>query len=310
MKKTVERSEADRSAAIFVIIAAAMWGVDSVVLRPALYTLPVGLVVFIECTFVTLLLTPFFIKRIPEVLKLSLKEWLAFTGVAVFGVVLGTMAITRALFYVNFVNLSIVVLLQKLQPAITLAAAAILLRERLPRVFFLWSALAVAGVYIMTFGLEIPRLETGDKTFMAAVYALIAATSFSLSTVFSKRVLRSVDFGLSTYIRFLLSTIILLVLVMLNGDIRQVDTVTGFQFGVFLVIALTSGGLSTFLYYYGLTRITASLASICELAFPLTAVLLEFILRGNILNTLQWFGVLVLFIAIFKVTRLSAASAK
>ena len=50
-------------APIFVIIAAALWGVDGIVLRPELYTLPVPLVVFIESIIVALVLTPFFIKN-------------------------------------------------------------------------------------------------------------------------------------------------------------------------------------------------------------------------------------------------------
>lgn len=308
MNKVPEEAQPRRTAALFVVIAATMWGIDSVVLRPALYTLPVSVVVFIECLTVTVFLTPFYVRRIREVRFFSGIEWLAFAGVAVFGVVIGTMAITRALFYVNYVNLSIVVLLQKLQPVITLVGAAILLKEKLPRTFFLWSLVALLGVYIMTFGLTMPDMNTGDKTFMAAVYALIAAASFSLATIFSKRVLRRVDYGLGTYIRFLLSAFIMLIIVLVTGNLAQITTVTGYQFGIFLLIALTSGGLSTFLYYYGLTHITASLASICELAFPLTAVLLEFILRGNILNTLQWAGVLTLFLAIFKVTRMQMKS--
>ena len=126
----------EKMAPLLVVAAATFWGIDSIVLRPALYTLPVTLVVFIESFFVTVLLSFFFFRRIKEIADFSKKEWLAFLGVAITGGAIGTMAITKALFYVDFVNLSIVVLIQKLQPVFTLAGAAILLKERQPKIFF------------------------------------------------------------------------------------------------------------------------------------------------------------------------------
>jgi len=80
-----------KRAPFFVIIAASMWGIDGIVLRPALYTLPAPLVVCLECLIVTFLLTPFFIRKFDRIKKLSGKEWLAFIGVSLFGVVIGTM---------------------------------------------------------------------------------------------------------------------------------------------------------------------------------------------------------------------------
>ncbi len=125
-----------RLAPIAIIVAAALWGLDGIVLRPSLYTLPVPLVVFIESSIVAVLLTPFFIKKFFVIRKLEFKDWLSFIGVALFGGAIGTMAITKALFYVNFVNLSVVVLIQKLQPVFAISLAALLLKERLKREFF------------------------------------------------------------------------------------------------------------------------------------------------------------------------------
>jgi drug/metabolite transporter (DMT)-like permease len=294
-------------APVFVIIAAAMWGIDSIVLRPALYELPVALVVFVESSLITLILTPFFLHHIRSIKNLSGKEWLAFLGVALFGGAIGTMAITRALFYVNFVNLSIVVLIQKLQPVFTLIGAALLLREKLPGIFFLWASIAIFGAYLMTFGIDTPDLETGDKTTMAAIFALLAAISFALSTVFSKRALRRIEYGLGTYIRFLIFSVVMLIIVLSTGTINDIQSITDRHWMIFLLIALTTGGLATFLYYYGLKEITASLSSICELSFPLTAIVLEFLLHEKLLNWIQWLGVIILFLAIFKVTKLNSS---
>lgn len=298
-------SNKDRLAPMFVIIGASLWGVDGIILRPALYDLPVPLVVFIESTVVVVILSPYFIRKIPSLKALDYKDWLAFFFVALLGGAIGTMAITKALFYVNFVNLSVVILLQKLQPIFAITLASIFLNERLTKAFIFWAALAVTGAYFMTFGTHLPELSTGDKTTVAALFALLAAFSFGVSTVLSKRALRNVSFEMGTYLRFFFSSIIMLVLVVSLGDMKSISEITTTQMIIFLIIAFSTGGAAIFLYYYGLKRIKASVASICELAFPLTAVVLEYFIRGNILTPVQWGGAIVLLFSIIQITRIN-----
>ncbi len=295
-------------APLFVVIGASLWGVDGIVLRPSLFTLPVSLVVFVESFIVTLVLTPLFIKKLPELKALDINIWLAIAGVAIFGGAIGTMAITRALFYVNYVNLSIVVLIQKLQPVFAIIFALFVLREKPPKAFYYWAALAILGAYFMTFGIDQPNLDTGDKTAIAALFALIAALSFAASTVLSKKVLTHIDYRMGTYLRFTITTAIMFLVVVFLGDISSANEITSHQILIFLIIAFTSGGTAIFLYYYGLKEISASVATICELAFPLTAVLLEYILRGNLLNWSQWIGVVLLIFSIAKVTQVNGGS--
>ena len=289
-------------APLLVVIAASLWAVDGIVLRPSLYSLPVPLVVFVESAIVAILLSPFFIKRFSSLKQLKKKDWLAFFGVALLGGAIGTMAITKALFYVNFVNLSVVILLQKLQPVFAISLATIFLKEKLPKEFFLWAGLAIVGAYFMTFGTTLPNFSTGDKTTIATLFALLAAFSFSSSTVLSKRALRNVDYEMGTYLRFLFAMIIMLIIAASTGDILSLPEITTKQIIIFLIIAFTTGGAAIFLYYYGLKKISASVASICELAFPLTAVVLEYFVHGNILSPVQWIGAAILLISILKVS--------
>ncbi|HQF41274.1 MAG TPA: EamA family transporter [Ignavibacteriaceae bacterium] len=302
MENNIKKRELKFLPPALVILAASLWGVDGIVLRPSLSSLPVPLVVLVESSIVAILLTPFFIKKYSVLKSLSSKDWLAFAGVALLGGAVGTMAITKALFYVNYVNLSVVVLLQKLQPVFAISFATILLKEKLPNEFFLWAGLAIVGAYFMTFGLSTPDFSTGDKTTIAALFALLAAFSFSSSTVLSKRALRNVDYEMGTYLRFLLATVIMIIIAATTGDINSFNEITSKQVLIFLIIAFTTGGSAIFIYYYGLKKISASVASICELAFPLTAVILEYFLRGNILSPVQWIGTAVLLISILKVS--------
>lgn len=292
----------NKFAPVFVIIAASLWGIDGIILRPALYNLPVPLVVFIETSIAAILLTPILILRLKSIKQLELKDWLAFIGVGLLGGAIGTMAITKALFYVNFVNLSVVILIQKLQPVFALTFAALFLKERLPKEFFFWASLAIIGAYLMTFGFKLPILTTGDKTVLAAGLSIIAAASFGSSTVLSKRALKNVSYETGTYLRFAITAIIMLTINLFANDFNSVSQINFYQWLIFLIIALTTGGLAIVFYYYGLKRISASVSTICELAFPLTAVILEYFIHKNILSVVQWFGVAILLISIIKVS--------
>jgi len=297
----------NKIAPLFIIFAAVLWGVDGIVLRPKLYTLPVALVVFVESSIVAIYLSPTLFKNIDIIKSLKLKDWLAFIGVALFGGAIGIMCITKALFYVNFVNLSIVILIQKLQPLFALSLAAIILKERLPKKFFYWAALSILGAYLMTFGLNLPVISSDNKNLLAAMYALFAAFSFGFSTVLSKRALRNVSFELGTYLRFGIASIIMLLLVLSLSEFPSISTISSNQWLFFIIIAFTTGGPAIFMYYYGLKNVTASTATILELAFPLTAVVLEYILHGNILNAIQWLGVSILIYSITNVVKMSNA---
>ena len=302
MSKNITEHKINFLSPVLIIIAASLWAVDGIVLTPSLYSLPVTLVVFIESSVVAVILTVFFKKYFAQLKNLTPKDWLAFLGVALFGGAIGTMAITRALFYVNFVNLSIVVFIQKMQPIFAIVLAGIILKEKLKKDFFIWAGLAIISAYIMTFGFSLPNFNTGDKTTMAALFALLAAASFGSSTVLSKRALRNVNYELGTYLRFAITSLIMLTIVLSSGTIASISEVSSKQIWIFLIIAFTTGGPAIFLYYYGLKNISASVATICELAFPLVAVVLEYFVHGNILSPVQWIGAALLLVSILKIT--------
>jgi len=291
-------------APLFIIVAAALWGLDGIVLTPKLFNLPVPLVVFLNHALAFILMLPFFIKEFKEVKKLKKGDWGAFIWIAVFGGAIGTMAIVKALFYVNFVNLSIVILLQKFQPLFAIILAWLILKEKLPKKFFSWAVLAMIGGYLVTFGVQAPNLSTGDKTMVAALFSLLAAFAFGSATVFGKRALKNTNYRIGTYLRFGLTMVIMLLISLTTGDLSQLSAVNYFQWLIFIIIVLTTGGAAIFIYYYGLKFVTASVSTICELAFPLTAILLEYLIHGQLLTWAQWLGAILLGYSIYMVARI------
>ncbi|MFH1875251.1 MAG: DMT family transporter [Pseudomonadota bacterium] len=289
--------------ALAICLAATLWGLDGVVLTPHLYNLKVGLVVFLLHAIPFVLLSLFFSNQLKYLKRFSWGDIISFSLVAICGGALGTIAIVKALFLVHFEHLSIVILLQKLQPVFAITLAAILLGEKLSLKFLFWALVAILASYLLTFGLTLPHFNTGNNTNLAAMWALLAAFCFGSATVFGKKVLAKYSFQTCTYFRFGFTTLIMLAYVLYTGDLLGLRNVTPFNWTIFLIIAVTTGSGAIFIYYYGLKRVRAMTATICELAFPVSAITFDHIFHGASLTWLQWLAASLIILAIIKITQ-------
>lgn len=281
-----------------VSISAILWGLDGVVLTPRLHNLEIGYVVFMLHLLPFFLMHFFLIKRYRIIRKFDLRDFSSFFIVALFGGAVGTVAIVKALFLVNFSELSVVVLLQKLQPVFAILLAAAILGERVKGRFFLWASVAVVASYFLTFGWSLPVIKGGGNTAEAAMYAMLAAFSFAMATVMSKKVMYRYDFKTATFVRYGLTTLIMLPYVLISGNMQQLSITTPENWLIFLIIGVTTGSGAIFLYYYGLQKIKAMIATICELFFPLSAILFDYIFNDNKLTLVQWLSAAVLVTAV------------
>jgi drug/metabolite transporter (DMT)-like permease len=286
-----------------ISLAATMWGLDGVVLTPRLYNLDVSLVVFILHALPFLLMHSFLYRQYKYLKKFTAKDYLIILLIALFGGAIGTLSIVKALFLINFKELSIVVLLQKLQPVFAMSLAAIILKEKLSKYFYIWAAIALLGGYFLTFGLKPPDLKTGSNTALSAMYALLAAFSFGSSTVFSKMILKRYNFKTATFYRYGFTSLIMLVFIFLSGKTVQFDQVTTTNWVIFLVIAFTTGSGAIFLYYFGLNHIKASLAVMCELFFPISTIVFDYLFNGARLSLVQWLSAALMVFAIININK-------
>jgi drug/metabolite transporter (DMT)-like permease len=287
-----------------ISVAAFLWAVDGVVLRPSLYTLDVSVVVFWEHAIAIALMSPFLYMERKYLKELQIGEWSAVLWVALFGGVIGTMAITKALFYVGFIPLSVPILLQKFQPIFAIMLAMIVLKERPPKSFWKYALAAIIGSYLVTFGFQKPHFSLENKTALAAGFGLLAAFSWGSSTVFGRRVLQRANFRLSTYLRFLLTSLIMGVLLLLFGKAPLLLSPSTDQALMLVCVAISTGGLATFIYYFGLKTVPATKATFFELSFPFGAVLLDFLVNGKVLGVGQWVGALILIASVLRINSL------
>jgi len=301
MKKSIKTGTT--TGAILICIAAILWGLDGVVLTPRLYNLDVELVVFMLHALPFLFFNIFLFKEYKNLKTFTKLDFLGFFLIALFGGVLGTMAIVKALFLVNFQQLTVVVLLQKLQPVFAIALAAIVLKEKLNANFLLWGTVAIGGAYFLTFGTELPDFSIGSNTLPAALYALLAAFSFGSATVFSKKLLTKFSFKTATFYRYGITTLMMFIVVLSIGKLHRIENITNTNWLIMGIIALTTGSGAIFIYYYGLKNVKAIVATICELCFPVSAVIFDYFINDVRISAIQWISALIMIFAIIMLNK-------
>lgn len=286
----------------FIILAALLWSFDGV-LRRSLFTLPAAVIVFYEHLLGALILLPIFVKFVKELAKMTRKEWVAIILVALFSGALGTIFYTAALGMVGYIQFSVVVLLQQLQPVWAILAAAVILKERISKDFAKWALLAIIAAYIVTFRDLRVNFISESRQLLAALLALSAGFVWAVSTSFSKIVLNKVTFWTATSLRFFLAPVFALLFVIGQGKTQTLFNITGPQWLTLLLITFSTGMVALLIYYFGLRKTPARVSTICELTWPASAIFIDYFLYQQTLSATQFVGVGLLFVAMYHVTK-------
>ena len=282
--------------ALAVISAAILWSFDGV-LRQNLYALPSFLIVALEHLIGAIIFFPLLLKGWNEVSALQQRGWISVLWISVCGGILGTFFYTKALSYVNYIDLSVVVLLQKFQPIFAIALAAIVLKEKITIRFLVLAVAAIVGGYFVTFGNQ-PLNEWSDKTMIAALLSLLAAFSWGSSTVLGKHALNRLSFETVTSLRLTVTGAIMLFILISTGQAETISQVNIENWKYIFIIVLSTGSLALFIYYYGLNHLPASHVTLYELFWPLSAVTMDWYLYGRVMSLVQWLGAALLLGAI------------
>jgi len=284
-----------------VIIAAFLWSLDGI-LRQQLYTIPSFLIITLEHAIGAILFLPFLIKGWNQVKTLNQRGWGSVLWISICGGILGTFFYTKALSYVDYIDLSVVVLLQKFQPIFAIILAAVILKEKLTSRFLVLAGFALVGGYLVTFGMT-PVASWDDRTTIASLLALLAAFSWGSSTVLGKHALTKLPFQVVTSLRLTLTALLAGIVIFATQDITVITEITKPQWSVLMLIVVSTGAVALFIYYYGLNRLPASHATIYELFWPLSAISIDWFVRGRTMSPVQVAGSIILLTAIVMLTR-------
>jgi drug/metabolite transporter (DMT)-like permease len=265
-----------------VAVAAGLWGMDALIRRPLAQSTEPATIVFGEHVVLVAVLLPVVVKALPAL-------WRAGPRSVAAGVVIGagSSALATILFTQAFVDGDPVtpVVLQKVQPLIAVSLAAVMLGERPRPRFGLFLVAGVAGTWLMAFP---SPFDVSLHGLAPVFYALAAAALWALGTVLGRFLSLELPFEQVTAVRFAFGLPAALAAVLVLGAPLRASL----HDELFIaLLALVTGLVALLLYYYGLQRTTASVASLAELAFPVVAIAVGYFAFDATLSSTQVLGV-------------------
>jgi drug/metabolite transporter (DMT)-like permease len=289
---------------LLVALGSALWGTDSVLRRPLTRSLASPAIVLYEHLILSVIALPVLIASWKELRELRLRHWLAVLGIAWGGSALATVLFTEA---ISRGNVNTAVLLQKAQPLFTFLLAGPLLGEHSSRRNWRYLALGAAGAWLVSFGDHglLPPLSHVEIT--AALFALGASALWGSSTVLGRILSPRFSFLTVTSLRFVVALPLLFV-ISLRYEVA-LPALTAAQFWRVVAMALVPGLAALLLYYRGLGSTTAPVAAIAELAFPATAVILNWTFLAQRPAVLQVVGFAVIWFVVWRIQRGHVAEA-
>lgn len=288
---------------ILIVIAATMWGIDGILLTPRYFSygfFDVKFIVFVSHLVPTIILSILFFGEYKKIKYFEKNDFIYYGLIALFGGTIGTLSIVKALQLSNF-SLSLVTVIQKMQPIFAVILAYFLLNEKPKKRFYIIFVITLISLYFLIFGLNNPTLLPKNNL-SAAFYSLLAAVSFGSSTVFGKKIVNKFSFVTTTFYRFLFTTIIsgILLVIFSKSSIESAGIYFSNSNIYTLTIIIAVYSLSAILLYYkGMITTKATYATICELAYPLSSVIVEAIVFKRILSSVQLLFAAILVISIF-----------
>lgn len=299
----------ERFGPYLVFIAAMLWASDAPFRVYLTQELSSTLIVLAEHFVDVLIILPVLFFTWREVRSLNFKQWLAVLFIGIGGSALALIFFTQAFTYMNP---SVAIILQKLQPLIAIVLAIGILKETTSNRFWLWTLLAIVGAYIVSFPDIVPQVyegETFNPHIIGVLLALGAAILWGASTVFGRYVLTTVSFKAMTALRFTTAFLFLLIYNVLRGELTQITTMTSTDWLFIIITAVTSGVVSLFIYYKGLQHTKASIATIAELGFPVAAVVINYFFIDATLTLVQLLGMAAVLYAVLKLSGLNQETA-
>lgn len=238
-----------------------------------------------EHLFLVVLTSPFLVRFWRKRSDLQIGDWISLIVIGVGASAVATMLFTAAFRYGDPTT---PLLLQKLQPLVVLGAAALILGERLLARYWSYFAAAVGGAYLITFA---NPFSISVSQAAPALLALGAAALWGLGTVLGRRETRVLDFGSLTAARFAIGLPAAFVITAVRGEIPAATSTTASEVGALFLLSLVPGLIAMMVYYRGLAGTPASSATLAELAFPLTAIIIGVLVFDAAPTWSQWLGI-------------------
>ena len=292
-----------RYTVLFVVFGSILWGTDSLFRRPLSRELSPITIVFLEHCILSAVMLPVILGSLPKIREIRRGDWLSLVFIAAGGSVAATSLFTYS---IKVGNPSVTVLLQKTQPLFALFLARWFLRESPGRWFWHCLLPAAIGAYLVStpdWSLGFARESYHAPSVLSA---LGAASLWGSSTVLGRYIVVRIPISVLTSLRFVISLPVLAALYSFQPLTSRTLPSASTAVGALIAMALLPGLLALILYYKGLQTTIASRAAVAELAFPITAVITNWLVLKVHLASSQILGGSLLVGAVTVLTYLDA----
>lgn len=279
-----------------------MWGLETFWRVRLLKAFDPDILVFHEHWMGLILTLPFLVRGARSLGHVSRKALVSIVASGVLGSALGTVCFTQAL---TLLNSSLANLILNVQPVVSVLVSWFWLRERPLARFYPWAAVALAcGV---TMALPSGAIESPHRFGLGLLFISATAFCWGASTTFGRGAMLEIDFKTGTALRYLVGACATFALAALGGDVgarlrwaklAEKGTLRDMA-GLLVVAAITP----TFLYFAGLARTRASVATFAEMAQTFASLFITWGVLGDALSVRQVVAGAVLLVAIFFINR-------
>lgn len=276
---------------LFVILAALMWSIESVLARyseknsSSIKTAAFALL-FGGLTALVYSL----IKK--ESYKLTKKEWKSIWFIVIFGT-----AIAQPLYYLALSKTQILnaVLIVHTQPLFIILLGYFIMKEALTKYDYIGGFLSLIAAVFITSG-SIKNILGLNIVTYGDIIALAAAIMWALAIFPAKMNLGKVSASVIVALRFCFASIFLLVYLFLFSNLK-IDNVYQILIGITI-------GIGSIFYYEGVKRIKAAQVSFIELLAPFFAAIFGLYIFNESLTLLQIISFPILGIGLWMISKL------
>ncbi len=286
---------------LLIIFACLFWAMDTLIRYPLVERgiNPVT-IVFFEHILLTLIFSIGLIPAIKRIGELKVADIFSFFVIGGLGSGIATMAFTESF---QYLNPSLVILLQKFQPVIAIFLASLILKEQIDKKFIIWAIVCLFGGLLVS-SPDIKRFYelmmndyskvTSDGALKGYGLVSISILGWGAATVFGKR-LSLAGYETRTIMggRFLMGLLVLAPFMKWDKSMLLPESEDYIRLVVMVII---SGALAMWLYYQGLKRLPAKTTAIAEMFFPFFAIVANWFFLGKELNEMQLAGGIILIV--------------
>jgi drug/metabolite transporter (DMT)-like permease len=285
-----------------VVAGASMWGLETYWRVPLGKKLDSDVLVFHEHWMGLVLTMPFLVTGARALRGVSRKAVVSMLGSGVLGSALGTVCFTQAL---AMLNASLANLLLNVQPVISVLVSWAWLRERPRGAFYPWATVALACGVALAWSPD--ALGSPHRLALGLLFLAGTAVCWGASTTFGRAAMLEIDFKTGTALRYLIGTVATFVIVAAHGDVGArlawgvvfTPHVLRMMAGLLVAAAITP----TFLYFAGLARTQASVATFAEMAQTFASLVITWGIMGDALRPHQVLAGVVLLVAVAFINR-------